>query len=76
MGLPTGSDRVQTACDRYASPPMATDKRERQRQNRAVKQEERSKQQRRQKIIDLSKRIAIWAVVFFALLILANIVWG
>jgi ABC-type Fe3+ transport system permease subunit len=55
---------------------MATDKRERQRQNRAVKQEERSKQQRRQKIIDLSKRIAIWAVVFFALLILANIVWG
>jgi hypothetical protein len=55
---------------------MATDKRERQRQNRAVKQEELDKQKRRQKIIDVSKRVAIWAVVFVALLFVANFVWG
>jgi hypothetical protein len=55
---------------------MATDKRERQRQNRAVKQVEQSKHQRRQKVFDLSKRIAVWAVAFLVLLVLANLVWG
>jgi ABC-type Fe3+ transport system permease subunit len=55
---------------------MATDKRERQRQNRAVKQVEQSKQQRRQKVFELAKRIAIWAIAFLVLLVLANLVWG
>ena len=55
---------------------MATDKRERQRQNRAVKQAELDKKKRRQKIIDRAKRVAVWAVVFVVLIIVANVVWG
>ena len=55
---------------------MATDKRERQRQNRAVKQAELNKRRRRQRIIDRAKRVAVWAVVFAALIIVANFVWG
>jgi hypothetical protein len=55
---------------------MATDKRERQRQNRAVKQDELNKQKRRQKILNTAKRVAIWIAVFFVLLIVANAVWG
>ena len=55
---------------------MATDKRERQRQNRAVKQAEQSKIDRRQKVIALTKRIGVWVVVGVALLVLANVVWG
>ncbi len=54
---------------------MATDKRERQRQNRAVKQAAVNKRQRRQKMIDRAKRFAVWAVVFAALIIVANFVW-
>lgn len=55
---------------------MATDKRERQRQNRAVKQAEQAKVVRRQKIIAAAKRIGVWVVVAIGLLVLANIVWG
>ena len=55
---------------------MATDKRERQRQNRAVKQAELDKQKRRQRIIDRSKRIAIWIVVIVVMFIAASVVWG
>ena len=55
---------------------MATDKRKRQRQNRAVKQAELDKQKRRERWIDRSKRIAIWAVVLVVMFILASIVWG
>lgn len=55
---------------------MATDKRERQRQNRAVKQAELGKDKRRRRIIDVSKRVAIWAIVLVVLLIVANLVWG
>ena len=55
---------------------MVSDKRERQRQNRAVKQAELNKVKRRRKIIDRTKRIAIWAVVFAVMLVLANAVWG
>lgn len=55
---------------------MATDKRERQRQNKAVKQAELTKQRRREKVINTARRVAIWAVVFVVLLIVANIVWG
>lgn len=55
---------------------MASDKRERQRQNRAVKQAEENKVARKQKTIAMAKRIGIWVVVGIALLVLANIVWG
>ncbi|MGA9596255.1 MAG: hypothetical protein WBV06_08865 [Acidimicrobiia bacterium] len=55
---------------------MATDKRERQRQNRAVKQVELNKVNRREKVLSTAKRVAIWVVVFFVLLIVANAVWG
>lgn len=55
---------------------MASDKRERQRQNRAVKQAEQSKIARKQKAFALAKRIGVWIVVAAVLLVLANIVWG
>lgn len=55
---------------------MATDKRARQRENRAVKQAERSKQKRREKVINTAKRVGIWVVVIFALLILSNLIFG
>ena len=55
---------------------MATDKRERQRQNRAVKQQEQKKIARKQMTIARAKRVAIWVIVAVVLVILANIVWG
>jgi uncharacterized membrane protein len=55
---------------------MATDKRERQRQNRAVKQKAESKVARKQKTIDLTKRVAIWVVVGIVFIFAANVVWG
>jgi len=55
---------------------MASDKRERQRQNRAVKQEAQSKVARKQKTIDLTKRVALWVAVGFVFLFAANVVWG
>jgi hypothetical protein len=55
---------------------MATDKRERQRQNRAAKQAEQAKIDRREKVIATAKRVGVWIVVGIALLILATIVWG
>ncbi|MDJ0923400.1 MAG: hypothetical protein QNJ77_02465 [Acidimicrobiia bacterium] len=55
---------------------MASDKRERQRQNRAVKQAEQTKIARKQRAIALTKRIGVWVVVGVGLLVLANIVWG
>lgn len=55
---------------------MATDKRERQRLNRAAKLAVDSKAARKQKIFDTAKRAGIWLVVGVALLTLANIVWG
>jgi cell division protein FtsL len=55
---------------------MATDKRERQRQNRAVKQEEQQKIARKEKAIARAKRVAIWIIVAVVFVILANIVWG
>lgn len=55
---------------------MATDKRERQRQNRAVKQAEQAKIARKQKVIATAKRVGVWIVVAVVLLILANVVWG
>jgi len=55
---------------------MATDKRERQRQNRAAKQAEQAKIVRRQKVVAAARRVGVWIVVGIALLILANVVWG
>ena len=55
---------------------MATDKRSRQRENRAVKQAELSKQKRREKIINTAKRVGIWVIAIFALLILSNLIFS
>jgi hypothetical protein len=55
---------------------MASDKRERQRQNRAVKQLEQDKIARRQKTIAIIRRAGIWIVVGLILIVLANVVWG
>ncbi len=55
---------------------MATDKRERQRQNRAAKQAEQAKIDRKRKVIATAKRVAVWVVVGLALFFAANIVWG
>ncbi len=55
---------------------MATDKRERQRQNRAAKQAEQAKIDRRRKVIVTAKRVGVWIVMGVALLVVANIVWG
>lgn len=55
---------------------MATDKRERQRQNRAVKQAEVNKQKRKEKLIARIKRYSVWAVVLTLLIIVSQIVWG
>lgn len=55
---------------------MATDKRERQRQNRAVKQAEVNKQKRKEKLIARVKRYSIWVVVLTLLIIVSQIVWG
>jgi len=55
---------------------MASDKRERQRQNRASKQAELNKQQRKQKLFSTIRRVGIWAIVFVILVILANAVWA
>ena len=55
---------------------MATDKRERQRANRSLKQQEQSKQQRRSKTLDLARRVLIWALIIAAVFLAAWIVWG
>ncbi len=55
---------------------MATDKRERQRQNRAVKQAAQAKIDRRKKITATARRVGVWVITGIALLVLANIVWG
>ena len=55
---------------------MATDKRERQRQNRTVKQDELNKVERKLKVLSTARRVGIWAVVGGSVLVLANIVWG
>ncbi|MCP4306007.1 MAG: hypothetical protein GY926_20475 [bacterium] len=55
---------------------MASDKRERQRLNRAAKQEEVNKTVRKQKALATAKRVAVWVAVGVVLVLLANIVWG
>ena len=51
---------------------MASDKRERQRQNRAVKQAEQTKIARKQRAVALTKRIGVWVVVGVGLLRVAR----
>lgn len=55
---------------------MATNKRARQRANRAVKQEAERKTRRIRKIIATARRIGIWVLVFVGLLVLANLFFG
>ncbi|HEX9642886.1 MAG TPA: hypothetical protein VGC11_02655 [Acidimicrobiia bacterium] len=55
---------------------MATDKRERQRANRAVKEAVESKAARRQRWFRLAKRLLIWGVVVGGVIVLASLVFG
>ena len=55
---------------------MPSEKRERQRQNRAVKQQEQNKVQRKQKTIATIKRVGVWIVVAIVMIVLANLVFG
>ena len=55
---------------------MASDKRERQRLNRAAKQVEVHKTVRKQKVLTTAKRVAVWVAVGVVFVLLANVVWG
>jgi hypothetical protein len=55
---------------------MATDKRERQRANRAQKQAEEAKAERRATIIKRARRVLLYAVVIAIVILLANQVFG
>lgn len=55
---------------------MATDKRERQRANRAQKQAELASIARKEKLKHRLRRAGIWAVIVAATLVLATLVWG
>ena len=55
---------------------MASDKRERQRQNRAVKQQEQNKIARKQKTIAMIRRVGLWIVFGVIFFVAASLVWG
>ncbi len=55
---------------------MATDKRERQRQNRAAKMVEVNKQKKRAAMLNRIRRVGTWAVVLAALIVVSQLVWG
>lgn len=55
---------------------MATDKRARQRANRAQKQAEEAAAARKQKLIRRIRQGVIWFVIIAAVFVLANLVWG
>jgi hypothetical protein len=55
---------------------MATDKRERQRMNRAAKQAAEAKAARRAKLLGRARRIGIWVVLVLLVFVLANLVFG
>ena len=55
---------------------MATDKRERQRANRAVRQAEEAATRRKQRLMTRARQVAIWAVIIVVLFLLANAVWS
>ena len=56
--------------------PMANDKRERQRANRALRQAEEAAQLRKEKLKKRGRQVAMWAVIIVALFLTANAVWG
>ena len=55
---------------------MATDKRERQRANRALRQAEEAAKLRREKLMKRGRQVATWAVIIVVFFLLANAVWG
>ena len=55
---------------------MATDKRERQRANRALRQAEEAAVLRKQKLMKRGRQVVTWAVIIVVLFLLANAVWG
>lgn len=55
---------------------MATDKRERQRQNREAKKAEEAKKANRRRRFDLAKRWAIYTVLFMGALVILWLVTG
>jgi len=55
---------------------MATDKRERQRQNRAVKQAEVDKEKRKEKWITRFKRLGTFTIMFVIFLIVVELLMG
>jgi flagellar biosynthesis/type III secretory pathway M-ring protein FliF/YscJ len=55
---------------------MATDKRERQRANRAAKQAAEAKAARQAKVLDVARRVGIWVVVILVLFVIAYVVFS
>jgi len=55
---------------------MPSDKRERQRQNRALKEAEEAKIERRQRRWSLVKRYGMYTILFIIALILLNVFFG
>ncbi len=55
---------------------MATEKRDRQRANRAEKQAAEAKRQRRLHTFDLVKKWALWGVLIVAAVLIANFFLG
>ena len=55
---------------------MATDKRARQRANRAEKQAEAQKEARRAKAFKRVRRVLIYGVIFALVIFLASQIWG
>ena len=60
----------------YSARVMATDKRARQRANRAEKQAIEAKAARRAKAMRLARRIVVWGLIILALLVAANFFLG
>ncbi|MDH3500746.1 MAG: hypothetical protein OEM97_11520 [Acidimicrobiia bacterium] len=55
---------------------MGTDKRDRQRQNRAEKQAQEAAAARKARLKSRIRKGAIWVTIVAVVLVLANLVWG
>lgn len=55
---------------------MATDKRARQRENRAAKQAEEAAIARKKRLIRRVRQVSVWTVIIIGTFVLANLVWG
>lgn len=55
---------------------MATDKRDRQRQNRAAKKEAEARAAKRKRRFDIAKRWAIYTAIFIVAIVILRIVAG